>query len=156
MKTHVKLFEQFEPTPEVPKKYFIVTHQSDGRVYGVFDNRGDAMRAYNEYAEEAREEEYTMAGYDEDEDDYIEQDEVDMEEFDPTNRSQVEEVYSCAINWEDRNLVKDLILMGTNPLYGFESPQEVFDFFKGDIDWMPEDVRRRLQLMQRSKKMLGM
>lgn len=119
MKRHIKLFEEFGSNE--PKKYFVVSHKTDGKIYGVFDDEAEAMSTYNEYAEEAREEEYMKGGYDEDEYDDIEQEEVDIEEFDPENREQVEDVYACAVNWDDKDLVEYLISIGANPLVYFGS-----------------------------------
>ena len=52
--------------------------------------------------------------------------------------------------------IKLLITRGADPFKRFSSPQEFIDFFDGDIDWMPDgDLKRKLQLMKRSKKMFG-
>lgn len=50
-----------------------------------------------------------------------------------------------------------LILRGADPFKAFDDPQKTLTLlFNGDIDWMPVDLKRRLQLIQRSKKMFGM
>lgn len=158
MKRHIKLFEEFGSNE--PKKYFVVSHYTNGQIYGLFDNEAEAMETYNEYAEEAREEEYTKGGYDEDEYDDIEQEEVDIEEFDPNDAEQVENVYSCARNWGDKDLVKQLISIGADPMTEFGTAEELVSFFDGDFSWvtgMPEGpVKDKLLRMKKGKSAFGM
>lgn len=52
-------------------------------------------------------------------------------------------------------LVKTVILNGADPFAGFSGAEEIIEFFNGDIDWMPADLKRQLQLAKRSKKMFG-
>lgn len=40
---------------------------------------------------------------------------------------------------------RHLIKRGADPFKTGKDPQEIIDFFKGDIDWMPEDVRTKLK-----------
>lgn len=126
MKRHIKLFEEFGSNE--PKKYFVVSHKTDGKIYGVFDDEAEAMSTYNEYAEEAREEEYMKGGYDEDEYDDIEQEEVDIEEFDPSDRNQIEDIFSCAVNWGDKEIVEYMISIGADPMLYFGSKEELDAF----------------------------
>ena len=56
---------------------------------------------------------------------------------------------------ERENMLKLLIKNGVDPLEEMDSPQDVIDLFDGDIDWMPAELKQRLQLAKRSKKMFG-
>ena len=57
---------------------------------------------------------------------------------------------------DDVNLAKYLILGGADPFLVFESAQQMLDFFDGNIGWLPDgDLKRRIQLAKRSKKMFG-
>ena len=54
------------------------------------------------------------------------------------------------------DIAEDLIKMGADPERVFANAEEILSFFDGDIDWMPDgDLKRKLQLMKRSKKMFG-
>lgn len=49
-----------------------------------------------------------------------------------------------------------LILHGADPFRAFDGPQEVLEFFKGDIDWMSENLKTKLKRMQKGKQAFGM
>lgn len=64
--------------------------------------------------------------------------------------------------WALRKGLKDtaklLILRGADSadiVNAFNNVDQILNFFDGDISWMPEDVKRRIELTKRSKKMFG-
>ena len=64
--------------------------------------------------------------------------------------------------WALRKGLKDtaklLILRGADSadlVNAFNNVDQILNFFDGNISWMPEDVKRRIELTKRSKKMFG-
>jgi ankyrin repeat protein len=55
-----------------------------------------------------------------------------------------------------RRTCRLLIERGANPLKAFDGPEEIIEFFRGDIDWMPEQTKSKLSRMQRGKQAFGM
>ena len=54
------------------------------------------------------------------------------------------------------SLAKFLIQKGADPLKAFIRPQDILDFFNGDISWMPEGrTKAMLTRMKRSKQAFG-
>lgn len=49
-----------------------------------------------------------------------------------------------------------LIERGADPFKAFDGPEEIIEFFKGDVDWMPEKTKSKLKRMQRGKSAFGM
>lgn len=60
-----------------------------------------------------------------------------------------------AVFMGNMTISKKLIKRGADPLKVFTDPLGIVEFFEGDIDWMPEDLKRQIKLAQRSKKMFG-
>lgn len=55
------------------------------------------------------------------------------------------------------SLAKFLVQKGADPLKVFSRPQQMLEFFNGDIDWMPEGpLKSKLTRMQRGKSAFGM
>lgn len=48
---------------------------------------------------------------------------------------------------------KELIAKGANPLLEFDSPGKLIEFFDGDISWMPEEVRSKLERVDKTKSL---
>lgn len=52
---------------------------------------------------------------------------------------------------------KILILGGADPLKAFDGPEKVIEFFKGDLDWMPDGpLKEKLKRMAKGKQAFGM
>ena len=151
MKRHIKLFEEFGSNE--PKKYFVVSHMTDGKIYGVFDDEAEAMSTYNEYAEDMK------GGYDEDEYDDIEQEEVDIKEFVLSDRNQIEDIFSCAVNWGDKEIVEYMISIGADPMLYFNSTEQILSFFDGDLSWLPGmpegPMKDKLKRIQQEEDLFG-
>lgn len=61
-----------------------------------------------------------------------------------------------AATWKMVEAAKLLITRGADPLKVFRTHRKVLDFFRGDIDWMPEgDLKTRLQKTHRGASMFG-
>lgn len=64
-------------------------------------------------------------------------------------------LHLAVVNGNTSN-AKLLIQRGADPFKAFDGPEEVIEFFGGDIDWMPEDIKAKLRRMQRGKQAFGM
>ena len=56
---------------------------------------------------------------------------------------------------EHMRFTRLMVLNGADPFKAFDTTEDMMEYFRGDISWMPEDLKRKLQLMKRSKKMFG-
>lgn len=57
----------------------------------------------------------------------------------------------------NEDTARDLIVLGVDPLLAFKDAQHVFEFFDGDISWMPEGpTKSKLLRMQKGKSAFGM
>lgn len=54
------------------------------------------------------------------------------------------------------DVIKYLIQRGADPFTLFKDLDELIRFSKGDIDWMPEELRAKIKRMQRGKSAFGM
>lgn len=62
-----------------------------------------------------------------------------------------------AVERKRRGVSRLLIQRGADPFKAFKDPNEIVEFFQGDIDWWPEGpLKTKLQRMQRGKSAFGM
>lgn len=61
-----------------------------------------------------------------------------------------------AVDWDKRDTIMLLLQRGADPLKAFKGPAEILDFFKGDIDAVPEPLKTKIKRMQRGKSAFGM
>jgi ankyrin repeat protein len=57
---------------------------------------------------------------------------------------------------EHMRFTKFMILNGADPLKAFDTPEDMMEYFNGDIDWMPEALRAKIKRMQKGKSAFGM
>jgi len=50
---------------------------------------------------------------------------------------------------------KLVILRGADPFKAFDGPDEIIEFFKGDISWMPEELKSKMKKRSRSRGAFG-
>lgn len=48
-----------------------------------------------------------------------------------------------------------LIERGADPFKAFDGPEEIIEFFRGDVDWMPEWVKSKIKRSQKSQRLFG-
>lgn len=75
--------------------------------------------------------------------------------IDPTNRTGSTPLKNAKDAYS-RQTCRLLIERGADPFKAFDGPEEVLEFFKGDIDWMPEQTKSKLRRMQKGKSAFGM
>jgi len=49
-----------------------------------------------------------------------------------------------------------MVLNGADPLKAFDTPEDMMEYFRGDIEWMPEALRASIRRRIRGKQAFGM
>ena len=61
-----------------------------------------------------------------------------------------------AVSYESPEVAKMILLAGEDPSEAFDGPQEILDFFEGEIDWWPEgELKAKIKRMQREEDLFG-
>ena len=61
-----------------------------------------------------------------------------------------------AVKKNMEHVVRLLIQRGADAFKAFDDPLKIIEFFKGDIDWMPEGLKTKLMRAKRSRQAFGM
>jgi ankyrin repeat protein len=78
-------------------------------------------------------------------------------EVDARNKYGHTPLYNAAfMGFSSTDTARFLIQSGADPFKAFKGTEEVLEFFRGDVDWMPEDIKAKLKRMQRGKQAFGM
>lgn len=147
MKRHTKLFEEFQQEPEETqggKRYWIAYHHTDGQIFGLFDDEKQAMDAA----------EAELDSIATSEEDYEENEDIDYREVDLNDDDEVEDLFKCAFNWGDLDLVVQLIEIGADPMTFFTAEQ-LIDLFRDRMDMLPPDFRNLLSRSRKSNRLFG-
>lgn len=57
---------------------------------------------------------------------------------------------------EHMSFTRLMVLNGADPFKAFDTPEDMMEYFRGDLDWMPEALRAKIKRMQRGKSAFGM
>jgi len=76
-------------------------------------------------------------------------------DIDPVNTAGSTPLRYAAKNRKDA-ISRLLIERGADPFKAFKNPEEIIEFFKGDVEWMPEQTKSKLMRMQRGRSAFGM
>lgn len=57
---------------------------------------------------------------------------------------------------EHMSFTRLMVLNGADPFKAFDTPEDMMEYFRGDLDWMPDDLRAKIKRMQRGKQAFGM
>ena len=57
---------------------------------------------------------------------------------------------------EHMSFTRLMVLNGADPFKAFDTPEDMMEYFNGDLDWMPDDLRAKIKRMQRGKRAFGM
>lgn len=75
--------------------------------------------------------------------------------IDPTNIAGSTPLKNAKEGYSSRTC-RLLIERGADPFKAFDGPEEILEFFRDGIDWMPEQTKSKLKRMQKGKSAFGM